>query len=610
MSPLPHPLIVHLCQLQGGERSWSAQLGVEGPIEAAGLKVAAFYQGRLCATALLDEWGYALLELADLAPPLNLTEQVHFEVRSLAPPQVARSESFHPPLVLSALREHIETHRAWPRQLPLRGAQLQRVTLSQADLSGVDLRGADLTSANLKGANLEGAILKECKLTEADLTGADLSGADLSGAHIHGARLDDALCSGADFRGVRGMGLRDLHRLADLIIMDERQMKALALTEEREVAAPAPLAAPPPAAPPSAAPPVAASAPPRPTPSPTLAGHRPPHSPIQTSHYAGTVAHAAPARHATYLSGGAPQGAGGAGAAGAAGAAGVAGGGAAPHEKPAEVKAARGARERERAAQLARYAQHRVVRGDLSFDLVLIPEGEAWLGRDDGDPAARPRHRVRITRPFFLGVTPVTQALYTRLMGETRFKFPHPDAPADSVSWLDAVELCNRLSQLERLEPAYDVSLKGGVRWRRDAQGYRLPTEAEWEHAARAHNTYLYAGGDQLDPLGWYDANSEGRTHPVRQRAPNDWGLYDMSGNVWEWCFDTFKDTAYQARAAEGAVAEDPAVEGEGQRVLRGGSWSYEAEGAELSFRSRLAPHFKTSRIGFRLARTPRLQQR
>ena len=589
MSP-PTPLVVHLCQLKGGERAWSAQIGVEGPIEAAGLKVAAFYQGRLCATSLLDEWGYALMDLEGLAPPLDLREQVWVEVRALQPPQVARSANFHPPLVLCALRDHLEAHRAWPKHLPLRGAQLQQITLSQADLSGVDLRGADLTSANLKGANLEGAVLKECKLTEADLTGADLSGADLSGAHIHGARLDDALCSGADFRGVRGMGMRDLRRLADLIIMDERQMKALVITEERDAAA------------------ATAASPPPPTPAPpppTAPVHHPPHSPIQSGHYAGTTTRVPPTLHASYLSGGSQ------------------GGGhpppppaarAEPTAPPHELQEERSALERARAAQLARYAQRRPLRGGPTLDLVMIPEGEAWLGRDDGDDAARPRHRVKISRPFFLGVTPVTQELYALLMGETRFKFPHPSAPADSVSWLDAVEFCNRLSQLERLEPAYELTAKGGVKWRRDAQGYRLPTEAEWEHAARANNTYRYSGGDALDPLGWYQENSEGRTHPVRQRAPNDWGLYDMSGNVWEWCFDTFKERAYQTRVAtltaEGEAPLDPVEEGEGQRVLRGGSWSYEAEGAELSFRSRLASHFKTSRIGFRVARTPRLQQR
>jgi formylglycine-generating enzyme required for sulfatase activity len=240
----------------------------------------------------------------------------------------------------------------------------------------------------------------------------------------------------------------------------------------------------------------------------------------------------------------------------------------------------------------------------------LIPEGSFIMGseREGADPSVQPRHQVNISTPFLMLTTPVTQALYLRVMDDARFKFPHPDHPAESVSWYDALEFCNRLSRLEGLEPAYQMSPKLGVKWRREASGYRLPTEAEWEHAARAHNTLFYAGSDNIDEVAWYAHNANHQSHPVAQKAPNAWGLYDMSGNVWEWCFDLFKPELY-AKRAPGPVT-DPLADGhEGPRVIKGGSWSLEDRALEPAHRSRLAPHFKTSRIGFRVVRSPRARQ-
>jgi hypothetical protein len=152
------PLTVHVTQLTGGRSSWSAQVALEAPLELAGARVTLFYQGQAQASERLDEWGHLTLTLERLSPPLDLSAQVSFEVRALNPVLSARSQPFHPPIVVEVLQAHLEAHRAWPKHLPLRGAQLNNIYLPQADLRGVDLRGANLTGATLKGAQLEGVI--------------------------------------------------------------------------------------------------------------------------------------------------------------------------------------------------------------------------------------------------------------------------------------------------------------------------------------------------------------------------------------------------------------------------------------------------------------------
>ena len=155
----------------------------------------------------------------------------------------------------------------------------------------------------------------------------------------------------------------------------------------------------------------------------------------------------------------------------------------------------------------------------------------------------QPQHPVKISRPFFLGIHEVTQGQYQAVMGNNPSLFKgSDDLPVENVSWLDAVGFCNKLSEREKRTPFYridgtEVTIVGG-------NGYRLPTEAEWEYACRAKSTTLYPFGDDAGKLGehaWYDGNSEGKTHPVGQKLPNAWGLYDMLGNVWEWCADWYR---------------------------------------------------------------------
>jgi len=478
------------------------------------------------------------------------------------------------------LRAHLESAKSWPKELPLRGAELHDITLDRADLRGVDLTGADLCRVSLIGAQLEGATLREVLMRDADLTGADLTSVDLQDALIHGANLSGAIFIGADFRGLRGIKLHDLKRVADQIIMDERQMKAMALSvelelkEERERLE-------------------QERAQRSETPSSEQDPTRRVASAGQTaysSNYSRTALNApAVMTSETPEEDSLP-----------------------PERLGAAIREQVDQKERKRARSLARYTQRRALRDGLTLELKLIPEGEFIMGTAQGEDNAAPRHEVKLTRPFYLMDTPVTQRLYEAVMGSTRFKFPHPDHPVESVSWGEAVEFCNRLSSFEKLEPVYKISLKGGVMWNPKASGYRLPTESEWEYAARANNTYFYAGSDELDDVAWHKGNAEGKTHPVREKLANAWGLYDMSGNVWEWCFDLYQENGYRHRVKLGQH-EDPYADVkhgvDGPRVIRGGSWSFDAEGAQVSYRSRLASHFKTSRIGFRVARSPKMKR-
>ena len=129
-----------------------------------------------------------------------------------------------------------------------------------------------------------------------------------------------------------------------------------------------------------------------------------------------------------------------------------------------------------------------------------------------------------------------------------------------------------------------------------------------WEYFARASVPSLYAGSNKVDQVAWYKENSSGSTQPVAQKRENAWGLYDISGNVWEWCYDTYLEDTYHDRGTE--PVEDPVVQSDGPKVIRGGSWSYEPEGLTLFYRSRLAAKFKTSRVGFRIVRSPKLKSK
>jgi formylglycine-generating enzyme required for sulfatase activity len=251
-----------------------------------------------------------------------------------------------------------------------------------------------------------------------------------------------------------------------------------------------------------------------------------------------------------------------------------------------------------RAGSSAEAREPEQIPNSVGMKLVLIPAGEFWMGSPDSDQYAKddekPQHQVRITRPFYLGVTEVTQGQYRSVTGMTPSYFKgSDDLPVEQVSWNDAIAFCNKLSDREGLKPYY----QSGAGVPSGGDGYRLPTEAEWEYACRAGTTTRYSFGDDEASLGEY--SWFGETHPVGQKRPNTFGLYDMHGNVAEWCWDGYDKDSYR---------QSPVVDATGllqasSRVFRGGVWRFGPRYARSAARYRDAPDLRDYCVGFRLAR-------
>ncbi len=206
----------------------------------------------------------------------------------------------------------------------------------------------------------------------------------------------------------------------------------------------------------------------------------------------------------------------------------------------------------------------------------------------------------KVKEPFSIGTTEVTQILYEAVMGANPSFFEGADRPVERVSWYDAVQFCNRLSLLEGYEPAYIID-GDGVVWDRSSTGYRLPTEVEWENAAMAGEPGLYSGSDDLEHVGWYLANSGRETHDVAQKLPNQLGLYDMSGNVWEWVWDPYESTDVLEDTGSDAAPDPDAV---ATRSLRGGSWLSIARHVAIPRRGGDSPVSRGINLGLRLTRS------
>ena len=224
----------------------------------------------------------------------------------------------------------------------------------------------------------------------------------------------------------------------------------------------------------------------------------------------------------------------------------------------------------------------------LGMKFNLIQPGEFLMGSPADDPdqssGETPQHRVRITKPYYLGVYEVTQGEYQKVMGKNPSEFKGLTRPVEQVSWEDATEFCRKLSQMD-------------TRF-----NYRLPTEAEWEYACRAGTTTRYICGDDLDPdYGWFKSNSSSQTHPVGEKRPNAWGLYDMHGNVFEWCWDRYNESYYRA-----SPGDDPTGPSLGSyRVDRGGSWRGSAMSCRSALRLKSSPGSRGDALGFRVALVP-----
>jgi len=219
------------------------------------------------------------------------------------------------------------------------------------------------------------------------------------------------------------------------------------------------------------------------------------------------------------------------------------------------------------------------------IEMVYVPGGSFLMGSPDGKGGddEHPQHRVTVPS-FYIGKYEVTQAQWRAVMGVNPSNFKGDNLPVENVSWNDAKEFCRRLSQMTGKE-------------------YRLPTEAEWEYACRAGTTGDYAG--ELDAMAWYNENSGGKTHPVGQKQPNAFGLYDMHGNVWEWCQDVYHDN-YSGAPADGSAWMSGGHQD--RRVLRGGSWDYYGRLCRAAHRGRPAPDDRRFDDGFRVvgsSRTP-----
>jgi formylglycine-generating enzyme required for sulfatase activity len=229
--------------------------------------------------------------------------------------------------------------------------------------------------------------------------------------------------------------------------------------------------------------------------------------------------------------------------------------------------------------------------------MVWIPAGTFRMGSNSTRYwGAQPAHRVTLSAGFYMGKHEVTQREYDEVMGTNPSYFKGPNLPVESVSWFDAVEYCNKRSQREGLTPAYTISGDGDsktVTWNRNANGYRLPTEAEWEYACRAGAANVNISGR----TGWYSANSGYKTQPVGQKSANAWGLHDMLGNVWEWCWDWY------GSYASGKQTDPTGAASGSNRVLRGGGWGHSSGYATSANRYNYGPNYRDGNNGFRLVR-------
>ncbi len=228
----------------------------------------------------------------------------------------------------------------------------------------------------------------------------------------------------------------------------------------------------------------------------------------------------------------------------------------------------------------------------VTFKMVKVEGGTFTMGATaeqgkDAEDDERPAHQVTLS-DYYIGQTEVTQALWTAVMGSNPSEFKGDNRPMEKVNWKDCQTFIEKLNSMLSNE-------LGGKR-------FALPTEAQWEFAARGGNKskgYTYSGSNNIDDVAWYSGNSGAKTHPVAQKRPNELGLYDMSGNVWEWCQDWYGNYSSDAQTNPQGPASGS------DRVNRGGSWYSSAEECRVSDRFNNAPGGRGRTLGFRLCLIP-----
>jgi len=227
----------------------------------------------------------------------------------------------------------------------------------------------------------------------------------------------------------------------------------------------------------------------------------------------------------------------------------------------------------------------------IGIEFVKIPSGSFMMGGDENDDE-KPRHNVNLSS-FYIGKYEVTQVQWYKVMKNNPAKFKTEKVgmnsrnhPIENVSWYDVQEFIKKLNKMDRKNI------------------YRLPTEAEWEYACRSatKTNWFFGSESYIDNYAWHDGNSDDKTHKVGLKYPNKWGLYDMHGNVWEWCQDRYEKDYYSRSPKNNPQGPSTGSD----RVLRGGGWYREAGGCRSAYRSHRPPDYQSSNRGFRLVRNPK----
>ena len=228
-----------------------------------------------------------------------------------------------------------------------------------------------------------------------------------------------------------------------------------------------------------------------------------------------------------------------------------------------------------------------VIRTTTGIEMALIPGGWLEMGSNAEDQVDETPHRVYVSS-FYMDKYEVTQEEYAKVMKENPSRCKGKKNPVEQIRWPSAARYCNARSRLEGLQPAYDLKT-----WKCDfgASGYRLPTEAEWEHACRAGTTATYFFGNrspELERYAWFKDNCSMRPRPVGQKLPNPWGLHDVYGNVWEWCNDFYRKDYYQKSPEKNPRGPETG----NTRVVRGGHWNATADKCRSSYREHQDPGY------------------